>query len=858
MLQITSIRIDDKLEPTGIDTAPLITWSAIAATGSLQEQYRVTVWDGETMVVDSGITKETCQSWLLNAALRSLHCYRIRVWISTGQDEASAESTFTTGILDDQDWGSAQWITASATASEMAPTLRHTLTISAPIDRVLMVLAVAGCAAVHVNGIELEDKLIGAITDYAKRLQYSVLDLTSLVHDGDNEILVQVGKSFYGMTSPNIWNWEKAPWNAAPSIKAVVQTEYAATGTVRDFSGPSWAAGRGPTVYDDLYGGETYDARHEIQWGPAVVVTGPSGRLEAARQPPIRVSDTTRYRSATQVGTAWVIDYGKVLSGWVDLTVTAPRGHVVRMSYGEKLRDDGLPNNDDPLGYYAGRFQEDEYIAAGRDEPEEWHSQFTWKGFRYVCVEGWPGEDAPRPDQLVAAEVHTAVSIDGDFHCSSELLNRVHTITVQTMLNNLHGIPTDTPKYEKNGWTGDGMVATEMFLLNFGASQLLEKWVDDIADTASFDGTPKVIAPDGGWKFDWEPAPTWHSALILIPWWLYWSSGDTRVLSRNYDAITRYVATEFGRSADGVASTTLGDWVSPESSPGGDNPPEDLRVSATAFLYAMCVTTAKIARVLGHDADSTRFEELAERVRAGFMALFFDDALGIVRSASDESFRQSHQVLAIGVGILPEGSRSLAIDALISDIAHRDNHLNTGLLATKYLLPVLTESGHHDVAVGLALETTYPSWGFWVEQGATSTWEHWHPSSRSRNHYGLGTVDEWFYTHVLGVIPATAGFEKVRLTIRPVPALTWARGAIRTPRGTLHVDWRLRSTGVELDLEVPLGCEVTIEVDLSYLSGSESPRSVVVGAGRASLVLAPHETASPTRIVSEEIDAHYD
>lgn len=830
---LSEILVEGRRAPVGLDTPPRISWIVTPDQGLIQERYRVIVAAGDSVVADSAEQAGATNRWTLEAPLESLRRYSVEVTVQTNRGETSTRTEFTTGILRDEDWGDARWITASDTADDGVPALRRIFTAAEQPRRHLLAIAVAGCAAIRVNGTELGERLIGGITDFTRRVQYTVLDISPFVRPGTNELLVELGNAFYGMTSPNTWNWETAPWHATPSVKALLVHEGS---TDRLCTDSAWEAARGRTIYNDYFGGETYDARRDVRWAAPITVAGPAGRLESARQPPIRVCDLLEHTASTRVGETWVLDFGRVVAGWVNLAFRAAPGQELLIRYGEKLRDDGLPNNDDPLGYFDGRFQEDVYLASGTDDVERWHPQFGWKSFRYVAIDGWA--DAP-PSRLevTASHVRTDVSRDGEFHSSSDVLNGIHSITVDTMLNNLHGIPTDTPMYEKNGWTGDGMVAAEMFLLNFGAASLLDKWVDDIVDTTAPDGTPKVIAPDGGWTLDWEPCPTWHSALVLIPWWLYVYTGDARVLERTYENVARYVSTEVHRSEGGIAQTTLGDWLAPETSPGGGNPEEDLRVSATAFLFAQCVTAARIARAIGRSDGAEMFERHAAEVRRAFLDAFFDTRRGYVCSREDrDGFSQTHQVLAVGLGVLTGEQRDRALAALVDDIRGRGDHLNTGLLSTKYLLPVLSDHGYHDVAVAVALQTTYPSWGFWLQQGATTTWEHWHPASRSRNHFALGTVDEWLYTHVLGISPRTPGFDQISVSLRPIASITSAQGGIMTPNGPVRIAWTIDDERLALEVTVPTGSVGTIDVDPSYLPGELPARSTEVGPGTHRLV----------------------
>jgi len=344
-----------------------------------------------------------------------------------------------------------------------------------------------------------------------------------------------------------------------------------------------------------------------------------------------------------------------------------------------------------------------------------------------------------------------------------------------------------------------------------------------------------VIAPHGGWTMDWSPAPTWHSALLLVPWELYLQRGDERVLRDVWPDARDYLRFELARTRDGIADTTLGDWVSPETDPGGGNAPEDRRVAGTAYVIAMCDTAAAMARVLGEPTEE--WTDAAARGRAAFVERFWHQPSAEVRGEGDEGYRQAHTVLALAFGLLPLAQRQRAADRLARDVAERGNHLTTGALATKYLLPVLTDWGHADLAAAVALQTTFPSWGYWVEQGATSLWEHWKPESRSRGHYFLGTIDDWLFSHLAGISPAAPGWSRARIAPQVIGhGVDRAAASVLTPYGLLSAAWRFEGDEVSLECRVPVG--VTAEVDLAgrrleVPSGSHVVRQRLHAGGRA-------------------------
>ena len=868
-ISVLRLLVERKKEPIGVDVAPRLSWNVVSTLRSIEQvSYRLRLfvsgkieWDSQTVQRSEPEATE-----IPRTALRSNTRYDVSLEVMTTAGSAKGHTWFVTGFLRETDWQPSMWISAPGELAGPAPLLRKEFDVASSVETARLYLAAGGLARVEINGSPVsEDVLSPGFTDYDKQVQYVAWDVTSLLSVGPNAIALELGRGFYGMATANTWNWERAPWHGEPSVRAVLEIEYADGQRLRIVTDSTWLAVAGPTRYDDLYAGENFDANHIVdgvslpgldcsRWVPAQAVTGPGGRLVNQRQAPIQISDEL---SATIVGSPkpgiFILDFHRVIAGWVQLRVIGKPGQTIVLRYGEKLSETGQLPDEDVYGYYSGRFQTDQFTLRGTGDRETWEPRFTWKGFRYVEISGWLGDTAPTSQDVVARSVHTTVQRTGRFASSSTTLNDIHTITVATILNNLHGIPTDTPKFEKNGWTGDGMVGAEMFLLNLDTHELLAKWVDDISDTRDGDGVPKVIAPHGGWSYDWSPAPTWHAAYILIPWWLYFYSGDERVLVDHYQGMRRYVLFELSRSPGHIADTTLGDWMNPETDPAGGNPPEDRHVTATIFLYEMLSKVSDIARVLGHSADVAFFQVRAQRVQSAFLERFYDAQAGFIRGDQDSGYRQSHNVLALAFGLVPNDDRQRVADSIAKDVRSRGGHLNTGALATKYLLPVLTDYGYGALALEIAEQRTFPSWGFWLENGATTLWEHWSKEARSRGHYFLGTIDDWFYSSVAGIRVAGPAFRQVTIWPQLTEHLAWASAEVLTPKGMVSVAWRRDRSSCSMEVQVPVGAEAVVYVpasnidlvtesgralpdvsDLTILGQTETFVCIRVGSGRYS------------------------
>lgn len=851
MISLTHLTVEHAVDPVGIDVTPRFGWQIEGApNGTRQTSWRIIVTGPEGVVWDAAADDERCVDVeYAGPPLHSLRRYRWTLTVETTVGAASVDATFVTGVLDD-DWHESRWIGGSGPAdgarsgsaarpADGAPLVRTEFEVTDAVAEAYLVVGAGGYARVELDGAEVGPGVLApGFTDYDVTAQYTVVDVTDRLRPGRHALGAELGRGFYGMLGRNTWNWETAPWHAEPCAR-IVLVMHGTDGTRTIVSDETWRTTSGPTTFDDLYAGEDYDARREQpgwsvpgfddgEWDAATLAPGPRGRAVAQRQPPIEIAQTLEPVAVTELAPGrWVVSFERVIAGWVELDADGAPDDVVELRFGETLRADGTPNYDDEKGYYDGRFQTDTVTLA--DGPVTWRPRFTWHGFQHVEVR------AARLPRVRAQVVHTRAPRTGRFSSSARLLDTVHELTVRTVLNNLHGIPTDTPKYEKNGWTGDGLLGARLMLQNLDTHELLAKWSADIAQSRHGYGAPEVIAPHGGWHMDWSPAPTWHAALLLVPWEVYTQRGDERVLRDVWPDARDYLRFELARTRDGMADTTLGDWVSPETDPGGGNAPEDRRVAGTAFVVAMCDTAAAMARVLGEPDDE--WTDAAARCRAAFVEAFWHEPSAEVRGVGDAGYRQAHTVLALAFGLLPEADRQRAADRLARDVAERGDHLTTGALATKYLLPVLTDWGHADRAAAVALQPTFPSWGFWVEQGATSLWEHWRPESRSRGHYFLGTIDDWLFSHVAGLEPAAPGWRRARIAPRVLGhGIGRAAASVATPYGELAAAWRIDGAEVALTCHVPVG--VTANVELPGLrttlgAGSHELRATVANGHQA-------------------------
>jgi alpha-L-rhamnosidase len=779
---------------------------------------RVDFADGEPLIV------ATDGSWRSSATAQT-------GWSEPGFDDSAWTAPRVLANYGDPPWGALSF----PRDPTPAPLLRREFDVHGQVRRARAYVSGLAYYELHVNGRKVGDHVLDPVfTDYDDRVNYVTYDVTKALHEGRNALGAELGRGFYGLEVGTVWDWHKPPWRDEPKLLMQLEIEYADGSVERIASDDGWRTARGPRLSDSIYVGETYDARLEPRgwkspgfdaaaWQPATPMTPPRGRLVAQALEPIRVVDTLTPTQVTEPKPGvYVFDLGRTISGWARLSVDGPAGTRVTLREGEKLNADGTVSTSQGQ-VSSSRFQTDEYILRGGGR-EVWEPSFSYKGLRYVEVEGLPGP--PDDATIRGREVHSAVANAGGFASSDPLYDRIHDAMRRTSLNNLHGIPADT-MYEKSGWTGDVQVSAPSWLENFDMVRFFEKWLDDFRDSQYPNGQIPTVVPTSGWSGYvtglYGLAPEWTAAYPIVAWELYLRAGDRRALEEHYEPLARYVAWEQTRLTDGIAPTSLGDWMAPDAN---GVPPVDTRVTATAYVFRELDLMARIARALGRTADARRYEADAAHVRERFNAAFFDAGRAEYRSAAE--YRQTDNALALAFGLAPAGQRQAIVDGLARDVEARGRHLNTGILGTAVLLEVLTDGGHGELAHAIANQRSFPSWGYLFDNGMDTLLESWRLDSRSRNHHYLGTIDRWLFEDVAGLEPdpERPGYRHVLIHPRPGGGLTHAQAWHDSPYGRVSSAWRVQDDRFTLDVTIPANASATVR-----LPGRET-RTVEVGSGR--------------------------
>ena len=715
--------------------------------------------------------------------------WKVRFWDKNGKASPdSPVARFSTGLFSKGEWKGA-WIGG-------ASQFRKEFRLDGPVVRAKAYICGLGYYELRINGEKVGGHVLDpGWTTYDQRALYVTYDVTRLLRAGPNAIGVMLGEG----------------WFKAKALLLQIQIELAGGQKTSVVSDASWKASAGPITADSIYNGETYDARLETpgwdrpgfddhQWKKASSVPGPKGILSAQMMPPIQVMDTIIPLKMTHPKPGvYVFDMGQNFSGWARLRVSGPKGSEVRLRFAELLYDSGLINQENLRSARA----EDVYILKGEGE-EVYEPRFTYHGFRYVQMSGFPG--VPTAETLRGRVVHSSVKQTGSFAASKPVLNGIQRIITWGQKTNLHSIPTDCDQRdERMGWMGDAQGTAEEALMNFDMAAFYTNFIRDIRDVQDEKGMITDTVPH---IWGSRPAdPAWGTAYPLLCWYMYQYYGDKRILEEHFDGLRKYVEFLRSEAKDGILRLShYGDWVAIDKTPSA-------LVSTFYYDYDAKIL-ADAAGVLGKDAEAKAYGRLSEEIKTAFHKEFYDPKTGNYANGS-----QTANALALFLDLGPESARGTAWGNLFDNLAYKNNsHLTTGIIGTKYIMEVLTRFGNSDLAYDIAAQTTYPSWGYMIENGATTLWELWQrregPSMNSHNHPMFGSVGSWFYKALAGINPdpQAAGFAKVRIEPQPVRDLTYAAGSVETLRGRVLSSWKRTESGFLLEAIVPIGSEAEIRL----------------------------------------------
>lgn len=692
------------------------------------------------------------------------------------------------------------------------PHLFKDFEITGPIRTARLYAVGLGYGDFRVNGRPVWDGVLEpAPLMYDKRIHYRCHDVAPLLRQGANRVDAFLGRGFFAVRGMNAWGWQAAPWHQEPCMRLQLEIETADGRETIVASDQSWQTLASPVVADRLLNGETRRAGGPSEAAvPAIEVPKPAGRLELAMLPPIRRHGPLAVAAATTPDAhSTVYDFGEVTAGWVRARFDGAAGSSFSISYGEEL--DAQGNVKCQNIHAAGPAQIDRCVLVEAQAGAVWEPSVTYKGFRYAQIRT---EGDVRVSDVQAIPVHTDVAPAGSFACADDTLNWIDDSLRRTFLNNLHGIPTDTPVFEKNGWTADAHLATEALLHHFDLHAFFRKWLRDHADAQDKDGVVPQIVPTPGWGRGLDPS--WSASYPLILWNAYCEYGDRSLLEEHIGNVLRYVEVVHRTiEQDGWIwrGYSWSDWLSP----GYAWPPEGPSPTATLMTLRLTDRAALICDVLGMRARAATLRETIARIAAIYHDTYFDASSGTYVS-KEAGYRQSMNVLPLAFGVVPRQEVPRVAAGLARDLRERTGeHLDVGAIAVKHLLPVLSAHGHHDLALTVALQPTRPGWRPWMLDGSKTLYESWGEKVRSHDHYFLGSVAQWIHEDVAGLRPTSPGCKTFDVAPRlGDPRVPWARIDHQTVRGRVAVDWRTEANATALSVSVPPGAVARVDMGGSY------------------------------------------
>ncbi|TWT29772.1 Bacterial alpha-L-rhamnosidase [Posidoniimonas corsicana] len=852
-LSVDRVTCEFAENPLGIDVAhPRLTWTLRSGERSQrQSAYEILVASSHDLLAkDEGDLwstgkVESAETALIPYAGKGLESsqpvfWKVRVWNQRGEQSAWSEpARWTMGLLDKDDW-SGEWIVAPWESESVL--LRKEFEVGPGLKRAVAHICGLGHYELTLNGEKSGDALLApGWSKYNRTCLYETHDVTPMLRSGENAIGVALGDGMYHTERRN--RFSKFQGTFGPK-RLIAQLELYYEDGTREVIGTDggWRVSAGPTTYNDIFGGEDYDARlleqgwdspgfNDSAWDQAVILVRPGGTLRGHTfsAPPLQAIESIRPVATNRLSdTRDVIDFGQNASYMPRITVTGPRGSTVRLTHAEIVDEDGQINRDTCGGNRGPAYWQ--YTKA-TDEPEEWFPRFFYAGCRYMQLDKIPsteGGDLPGLSQIEGVVVHSVAAPTGEFRCSSDLLNKVRTMVRWAQRSNMVSVLTDCPHREKLGWLEQYHLNGPAIRYEFDVSRILIKGMRDMADSQTDEGLVPNIAPEYV-KFPgtFRAAAEWGAAVILVPWQHYQATGDTKLFADYYEVMERYMRYLDSQATGYLVDEGLGDWydLGPADRPGHAQltPP---RVTATAFYFLDAQRMSQIASVLGKEDDASRYAELADAIRNAWIAEYRND------DGSYATGSQCSNSIALVMGLAQEQDREAALASLVDDIKSRGMALTAGDVGWRYEIQALTQNDRLDVLYELFTNPGKPGYAMLVDKGVTSLTEAWDANSRSsHNHFMLGHITEWFYKDLVGISPdpQAPGYRNVIIRPRPVDKIDWAEATHESIRGPVRVRWERLGDRFTLEANLPANVTATIYLPIGEVTEASQPAAQRTG-----------------------------
>ena len=825
-----NLACDYLVNPLGVDNpAPRLSWMLNdTRRGARQTAYQVMVGkDSLQLVAGKGDTwdsgKKNTEEILITYSGEGLtpftkYYWKVNVWDQDGIQSSSDINCFETGMMGMENWQGA-WIGDNRDINyQPAPYFRKVFDAKKSVRSARAYIAVAGLYELYINGEKIGNHRLDPLyTRFDRRNFYVTYDVTPQIQKGRNAIGVLLGNGWYNHQSMAVWDFHRAPWRNRPAFCMDVRITYE-DGSVEVVSTErDWKTSSGALVFNSIYTAEHYDARLEqkgwntadfddSQWSGVGYRAVPSLNVVSQQVQPIRAVETIPVKTWKKLNdTTYVFDFARNMAGVTRIKVSGEEGTVVRLKHGERLYDNGRVNTSNIDVYHrpvdnSDPFQTDILVLSGKGE-DEFMARFNYKGFRYVEVTS-TNPLVLNENSLTAYFVHSDVPQKGTIHTSNALINRLWWATNNAYLSNLMGYPTDCPQREKNGWTGDGHFAIETALYNYDGITVYEKWLADHRDEQQPNGVLPDIIPTGGWGYGTDNGLDWTSTIAIIPWNIYMFYGDSKLLADCYENIKRYVDYVDRTSPTGLTSWGRGDWVPVKSH-------SSKELTSSVYFYVDTKILANAAKMFNKTEDYEYYSALADKIKNAINDKFLNRETGIYGSGV-----QTEQSVPLQWGIVPEELKRKVARNLAKQVEAAGFHLDVGVLGAKAILNALSENGEAETAYKLAVQDTYPSWGCWIANGATTLLENWDLNATrdiSDNHMMFGEIGGWFYKGLGGIFPdpENPGFKHILLRPNFPSGLNQFEARHQSPYGEICSKWESKKNRIVYQVTVPANSTAT-------------------------------------------------
>ncbi|MBN2863335.1 MAG: glycoside hydrolase family 78 protein [Bacteroidales bacterium] len=840
-LAVNGLTCEHKKDPVGIDVSkPGLSWK-ITGTGNniMQTAWSVRVstdqrFRSSKIIWQSGkvLSDESVLQLYKGPMLKSGQKYfwQVRVWDNKGRvSKWSETASWETGLLSPSDW-KAKWIEIEDDTNRYSPSphFRKEFAISKGIARATVYVTAHGLYELSINGEKVGDQVMTpGWTSYGKRLQYQVYDVTDMIVKGNNAIGAFLGDGWYRGTLAWSNNWAIYGKRLGLLLQLkITHTDGSESLVITD---ESWKGNNDPAIrMNDLYNGYTYDATKKLTGfnlpgyddsGWKKVITGVHRfNLVASEGDPVRrIEEIKPVKVFRSPKGSLIVDMGQNMVGWIRLKARGPKGTVITLRHAEILDKYGEFYTEN---LRAAKAQVTITLAGSGDEIFE--PGFTFMGFRYVEVEGFPG--TLTTDNITGIVVHSDMPKTGTYESSNSLINQLQHNIVWGQKGNFLDVPTDCPQRdERLGWTGDAQAFCRTAAFNYNVAPFFTKWLKDVTLDQKKGGEVPDVIPDvlnGQQSVTAVPSAGWGDVAVIVPWTMYTVYGDRQLLENQYPGMkawVEYIRKKAGDSFIWKGGSKYGDWlfyhppVNNHSEPDGHT---DHDFIATAFYAYSTALLAKSARELGKTDDEKYYSEIFQKIKKVFIEEYVTPA-GRVGTNSQTSY-----VLALMFNLLPEDLKPKAASFLVEDIKSRNNHLSTGFLGTPFLCHVLSSNGYTDVAYDLLLQESYPSWLYPVKMGATTIWERWDgqkpdstfqdPGMNSFNHYAYGAIGDWMYRVSAGIEAKAPGYKEILIQPHVSTRLEYSKASFESPYGTIASGWERKNGRVTVNVTIPANTRATI------------------------------------------------